>query len=117
MIRGRKRYIIQPPEACSKLHLLPRDHPSGRHTNVDMSNMDELLDSKNADLYNSPATEVMLTMGELLYLPSFWFHYIISQDASIQCNARSGNSPRGNQHEHFDLFTYFPFCPSHPLKS
>ena len=26
-----------------------------------------------------------------MYLPSFWFHYIMSQDASIQCNARSGD--------------------------
>jgi hypothetical protein len=33
-------------------------------------------------------------MGEALYIPSFWFHYIISQDSSIQCNARSGESDR-----------------------
>lgn len=37
----------------------------------------------------------MLSMGELLYVPSYWFHYIVSQDASVQCNARSGESPRG----------------------
>jgi hypothetical protein len=34
-------------------------------------------------------------MGEALFLPSYWFHYIISQDASIQCNARSGESNKG----------------------
>jgi hypothetical protein len=34
-------------------------------------------------------------MGEALFLPSYWFHYIISQDASIQCNARSGESSKG----------------------
>ena len=33
-------------------------------------------------------------MGEVLF-PAYWFHYIISQDASIQCNCRSGNSRVG----------------------
>jgi hypothetical protein len=28
--------------------------------------------------------QVVLSMGEILYLPSYWFHYIVSQDASIQ---------------------------------
>jgi hypothetical protein len=46
---------------------------------------------------NSKATEVVLSMGEMLYLPSYWFHYIISQDASIQCNARSGESIEGKE--------------------
>jgi hypothetical protein len=36
-------------------------------------------------------------MGEMLYIPSFWFHYIVSQDASIQCNARSGDSDIGRK--------------------
>jgi hypothetical protein len=31
-------------------------------------------------------------MGEIMYIPGNWFHYIVSQDASIQCNARSGTS-------------------------
>ena len=34
-------------------------------------------------------------MGEVLYIPSYWFHYIVSQDASIQCNARSGKGRDG----------------------
>lgn len=37
-------------------------------------------------------------MGEMLYIPSYWFHYIISLDASIQCNARSGESDVGKEH-------------------
>lgn len=36
--------------------------------------------------------QIILSMGEMLYIPSNWFHYIVSQDASIQCNARSGTS-------------------------
>lgn len=44
------------------------------------------------------ATETVLSRGEVLYLPSYWFHFIIAQDATIQCNARSGDSARGQEH-------------------
>jgi hypothetical protein len=93
MIRGRKRYVIQPPTACENLHLYPRGHPSARHSELTWSDLSQLR--SNPDLYNSQATEVILAMGEMLYLPSYWFHYIISQDASVQCNCRSGQSIEG----------------------
>ncbi|CAM9618410.1 unnamed protein product [Sphacelaria rigidula] len=28
----------------------------------------------------------------MLYIPSFWFHYVVSEGMSVQCNARSGLS-------------------------
>ena len=31
--------------------------------------------------------------GQVLYIPSFWFHYIVSLQYSIQCNTRSGTPP------------------------
>jgi ribosomal protein L16 Arg81 hydroxylase len=40
-------------------------------------------------------TQVILREGEVLYIPSYWFHYIVSLDGSIQCNTRSGSSNRG----------------------
>ena len=95
MIRGRKRYLLSPPSQCNQMHLFPKGHPSARHSTVLWSNITEV--SKYDDLYNAPATEVVLSMGEMMYLPSFWFHYIISQDASIQCNARSGESNAGKR--------------------
>lgn len=36
----------------------------------------------------------------MLYIPSYWFHYMCSLDHSIQCNTRSGPPPKGNN-EHF----------------
>ena len=39
--------------------------------------------------------QVVLSMGEMMYIPSYWFHYIVSQDASIQCNSRSGKDHAG----------------------
>ena len=40
----------------------------------------------------SLAIDTVLKAGEVLYIPSFWFHYIISLQKSAQCNARSGLS-------------------------
>jgi hypothetical protein len=90
MVRGRKRYVLLPPSECDRLHLLPRGHPSARHSTVDWSNIKEL--DENSDLAEAKATEAIVASGDILYIPSYWFHYIISQDASLQCNARSGAS-------------------------
>jgi hypothetical protein len=38
----------------------------------------------------SQAIDTVLKQGEVLYLPSHWFHYIVSVQRSAQCNARSG---------------------------
>jgi hypothetical protein len=31
----------------------------------------------------------------VLYIPSYWFHYPVSLEYSIQCNSRSGAPPAG----------------------
>jgi hypothetical protein len=95
MIRGRKRYILLPPSECDKLSLYPRGHPSARHTKVDWSDIQAL--NNDEKLANARATEAIISSGDVLYIPSFWFHYIMSQDASIQCNARSGSTRKGEE--------------------
>uniref|UniRef100_M4BX68 JmjC domain-containing protein n=1 Tax=Hyaloperonospora arabidopsidis (strain Emoy2) TaxID=559515 RepID=M4BX68_HYAAE len=85
MIRGTKRYVIAPPSACRCQGLLTTGQ-SERHTSYDWSNTSALPE----DVRNCPGTEVALTAGEVLYLPSFWYHHIVSLDTSIQCNLRSG---------------------------
>jgi hypothetical protein len=42
MIRGRKRYMLLPPSECKNLHLLPRGHPSGRHSAIDWSDVEKV---------------------------------------------------------------------------
>ena len=93
MIQGRKRYMLLPPSACSVLSLLPLGHPSARHSTIDWSDMEEVR--RNPAFMDASATEVVLTRGEILYIPSYWFHYIVSQDESIQCNTRSGSGDEG----------------------
>ena len=36
--------------------------------------------------------DTILKAGEILYIPSNWFHYIISLQRSAQCNTRSGDT-------------------------
>lgn len=43
----------------------------------------------------SQAVETVLKAGEVLYVPSHWFHYIVSLQKSAQCNVRSGVHDEG----------------------
>ena len=48
-----------------------------------------------AHLSEAHAIDTVLREGEVLYIPSYWIHYIISLKYSIQCNTRSGSPPNG----------------------
>ena len=45
---------------------------------------------------SSKAIETVLKAGEVLYIPSHWFHYIVSLQKSAQCNVRSGVDDQGS---------------------
>ena len=84
---GRRRYILSHPRNCENLSLLPRGHESGRHSAVDYTDPDLEHFPEFAD---AMANEVVLEAGQVLYLPTYWFHFIVSLDLNFQCNARSG---------------------------
>ena len=116
LARGAKRYLIQPPEVCPDLMLLGKNHPSGRHSSFDWASAEETYAyngssggtamsiserdtvqarvAQRRKFCSTAATEIVLTAGEMLYLPSYWFHYIVSLERNVQCNSRSGNDPR-----------------------
>jgi hypothetical protein len=88
MIRGKKRYLLTPPETCRHLGIISnRDHPSYRHSTIDWSNLTE---AREAGFGRVKSIDTIVHEGEVLYVPSFWFHYIVSLEYSIQCNSRSG---------------------------
>lgn len=95
MLRGSKRYLLSPPVDCPNLYLWPRGHPEGRHSKADWSQLDL---EKYPLMKRATGTQVVVRAGEVLYIPSYWFHYIVSQDGSVQCNTRSGSSIRGRDH-------------------
>ena len=96
MVRGRKRIILLPPSECKNLALYPKGHPSARHSSFDWSANNVFTENKSFS--KSLATEYVLSAGEMMYIPPYWFHYIISQDATISCNSRSGTTTINKHH-------------------
>jgi hypothetical protein len=91
MIHGKKRYILTPPESCKHLGIISNPkHPSYRHSIVDWSDINE---AKKYNFDQVDSIDTIVNEGEILYVPSFWFHYIVSLEYSIQCNSRSGFPP------------------------
>ncbi|KAL7478642.1 hypothetical protein ACHAW6_004396 [Cyclotella cf. meneghiniana] len=109
MVTGAKRYILSPPNACPKLGVVTsRHHPSYRHSMLNFGRV-TLLDESDDVVEMSererewlkiageaPTLSTVLKAGEVLYIPSHWFHYIISLQKSAQCNTRSGIDEEGN---------------------
>lgn len=87
VLGGERRYILSHPNQCKTLSLFPNGHPSARHSAVDWSNPD-LVQFPN--FHEAKVNEVVMQAGDLLYLPTNWFHYIISLELNFQCNTRSG---------------------------
>lgn len=90
---GRRRYVLAAPDQCDKAYLLPRGHPSGRHSTVDWSRP---VDTERFPLFSHMrAIEVIMEPGDILYIPHFWLHYIVSLGTNFQCNTRSGRNAVG----------------------
>lgn len=91
MLRGAKRYILNPPSACPYLGIM-HEGPSRRHTALDLSKPEESKEIAG-QLQRAESVEVIVRAGDILYVPSFWYHHIVSLGRSVQCNTRSGVSP------------------------
>jgi ribosomal protein L16 Arg81 hydroxylase len=87
VLGGSRRYILSHPNQCEKLALYPKGHPSARHSAVDWSDPDY---EQFPDFADALVNEVVLVPGQVLYLPTEWFHYIVSLELNFQCNTRSG---------------------------
>lgn len=87
MLGGLRRWILTHPDQCVNMHMLPANHPSGRHSEVDWSKPDI---EKFPNFAKLMGNEVILQPGDFLYVPTYWIHYIISLNINFQCNTRSG---------------------------
>lgn len=104
MFTGAKRYILSPPNQCSKFGIFPtRDSPLYRHSGLNFGHITRMDDPAMPEkerawleiASSSKSVETVLKQGEVLYLPSHWFHYIVSVQKSAQCNVRSGKNSKG----------------------
>jgi Cupin-like domain len=89
VLAGTRRYILSHPNQCSTLALYPKGHPSARHSAVDWSQGTPDLETY-PEFAASMSNEILLQAGQTLYLPTNWFHYIVSLELNMQCNTRSG---------------------------
>ena len=114
MITGAKRYILSPPRECSKLGIFThRRSPIYRHSLLNFAhirflNANDIDDTKmNGGMSDeerawleragqADSLETVLKAGEVLYIPSHWFHYIVSLQKSAQCNVRAGIDEDGH---------------------
>jgi hypothetical protein len=89
VVSGMRRWILAHPRYCKGAYLLPSGHPSARHSMVNWA-------EPNLDMFpgfaNVRAHEVILMPGELIYVPPFWIHYLITLGTTIQCYAHCGKS-------------------------
>ena len=96
LMGGQRRYILAHPDQCQHMELYPQAHPSGRHSAVNWSTVVQEVrhDNVNADrpFAKAQVNEVVLQAGDMLYLPTYWFHFIVSLNINFQCNSRSGES-------------------------
>lgn len=96
LLGGQRRYILSHPSQCKNMELWGLRHPSGRHSKVNWSNPPDR--SENRPFTRAESNEVVLQAGDTLYLPTSWFHFIVSLNENYQCNARSGVT---YENEHF----------------
>lgn len=85
---GERRYVLASPSQCDKMALYKQGHPSVRHSSLDWSNPVEW--DEHPEFKGALINEVVMHAGDVLYLPTNWFHYIVNLSLNYQCNARSG---------------------------
>ena len=87
VIQGRKKFLLLPPSAYKHLKLYPSLHTFYRQIQVDILNMTQ--EQFRELLFETPFLEVLLTQGETLYIPPYWFHCVVSLEATISVNVWS----------------------------
>jgi len=97
ILQGQKRYILGHPDQCINMELYPPDHPSARHSLIDWTDPESWLQG-GKNFKNGMVNEVVLEAGDGMYLPTYWFHFIVSLSLNYQCNARSGTSYEYERH-------------------
>lgn len=95
---GQRRYILAHPDQCINMELYPRGHPSARHSRIDFGKAYFLWRDSDRPFVSTQVNEILMQPGDIMYLPTYWFHYIVSLNTTYQCNSRSGDSKIYQRH-------------------
>eukprot|EP00940_MAST-03C_sp_MAST-3C-sp2_P001074 g1074.t1 len=89
-VYGRKRFVLFPPSAWRELRLFPKYHQMHRNVRVDID-ADTPFSVPTARPHHH-RQEVILSPGDVLYLPPLWFHEVEAlSEASISVNVWSAS--------------------------
>ncbi len=96
-LRGRKRFVMFPPEAFEALYPFGVDHPQARYS--------RMLDLTAPDFERYPKAkgltgyEAVLEPGSMLFVPQYWWHNVFTDSTSVSINFLLNNDPRTNLNE------------------
>lgn len=82
-IRGIKRCLLFGPDQFKNLYPYPVHHPCDRQSQVDFDNPDL---TKFPKFTQAHAWECLLEPGEVLYIPTYWWHHIESLTDTVSIN-------------------------------
>jgi hypothetical protein len=118
-IYGKKRFILAPPESFYAMHVFPRMHSCDRQSQIIWEEFDSVkqLKRKYSEHLSTPLLVVDLEPGDLLYLPSFWFHRVESLSVvSISANVWSeGDEMIAVRELMDDALPYLAYVPEQDL--
>lgn len=80
--QGRKRFILLPPRSYSRLKLYPCLHQLYRQASVDILAEEDLA----GFLREESGMVVDLEDGDVLYIPPYWFHCVVTLNTTISLN-------------------------------
>jgi hypoxia-inducible factor 1-alpha inhibitor (HIF hydroxylase) len=72
-VRGLKRCLLFAPDQFKNLYPFPVAHPCDRQSQVDFDNYD---DHKFPNMKSLRGYECILSPGDVLYIPMYWWHHI-----------------------------------------
>jgi ribosomal protein L16 Arg81 hydroxylase len=80
------------------MELNPKGHPNARRSKIDWTTLDRAMKETGQPITHARVSEVVLQAGDLLYLPTYWFHYVVSLNTNYECNSRFAASFENNEH-------------------
>eukprot|EP00977_Amphora_coffeiformis_P008577 scaffold1943_cov160-Amphora_coffeaeformis.AAC.4 len=99
VLGGRRRYILSHPNQCENLALLPRDHESARHSEVDYSDPDL---ERFPEFANAKANEVVLTAGQVFATLAVVLRIIITSTSKIAGFKKVREEPGGRMKRNYE---------------
>jgi len=82
-VYGQKRVILMSPNEFHRMYPFPVHHPCDRQSQVDIFNPDLCHFPKFADV---EAMDCIVSPGDVLYIPAYWWHHIISLSETVSVN-------------------------------